>query len=109
MFPVFPTWLILLVFGFPACALAVVAGGLVCLILRQHWGLRAALIDAVLALVVFVISAYAITAIAMSLGTLQRGAAPGAWLDYTVTTASVVVRHLTLLTLRSSNVHRSRT
>ena len=94
MFPIFPEWQFTLVFGFPASVLGVVAGGLACLILRQRWGLRAALIDAVLAFVVWDICSYITTDIAMSLGTLQRGAGPGKWLDYTISTASVVVRHL---------------
>ena len=98
-------------FGLPAGVLGVVAGGLACLILRQHWDLRAAPKDAFLAIVVWVICSYVITAIAMSLGTLQRGAGPGPWLDYTVSTASVVVRHLIprYFTIRISKVHRSTT
>jgi hypothetical protein len=80
--------------------LGVAAGGLTCLILSQHWGGRAAAIDAVLASVVFVVSSYVIVAVAMAVGALQRGAAPGLWLPYAISTASVVVRHL--LTRRSS-------
>src|SRR5277367_2216212 len=103
MFPLFPTWIVLLFFGVPAFALGVVAGGSICSILGQRWSLRTALIDAVLASVVWVSCSYVITDIAMSLGSLQRGAGPGPWLDYTISTASVVIRHLTLLTLRSSD------
>src|ERR1700693_5861456 len=94
MFPVFPIWLFLLVFGLPACVLGVVAGGVACLILREHWSVRAAVIDAVLAFVVWFFSGCLIVAVAMDLGALQRGAGPGRWLDYTISTASVVVRHV---------------
>ena len=109
MFPVFPMWFFLLVFGLPAGVLGVVAGGLASSILRKHWDLRAALMDAFIATGVWVICSYVITAIAMSFGTLQRGAGPGPWLDYTIATASVVVRHLILRysTLRIGTVHRS--
>jgi hypothetical protein len=111
MFPTFPTWLVLLVFGFPAFALGVVAGGITCLILRQHWSLRAAVIDGLLGSVVWVICAYMIIAIQMKLGTLQRGVATGVWLHYAIATASVVVRHLIsrYFTLRISKVPRSTT
>jgi hypothetical protein len=111
MFPIFPEWQFALVFGFPAAALGVVAGGLACLILRQRWGFRAALIDAVLAFVVWEICSYVTTDIAMSLGTLQRGAGPGPRLDHTISTASVVVRHLIprCFTVRTSKVDRSTT
>ena len=111
MFPVFPIWFVLLVFGLPASVLGVVASGVACLILRRHWSVRAAAIDAVLAFVVWFVSGCTIVDVEMALGALQRGAGIGKWLDYTISTVSVVVRHLIprYFTVRISKIHRSTT
>ena len=73
-----------------AGALGVGAGGLTCLILRQPWGMKAALVDAALAAVVAVIAAYIISAIEASRGFLDDGTA----LIFAIAAASIVVRHL---------------
>jgi hypothetical protein len=82
-----------------ASVLGIGAGGLTCLALRRPWSLKAALIDAVLAAVVAVIAAYVVSAIDNARGVLESRVT----LVLAIATASVVVRHLMRLAVRSSN------
>lgn len=71
--------------------LGVGAGGLTCLMLRQSWGLKTALIDAVLATIVAIASAYVVASIEAARGVW------GAWgigLVLAIAAASATVRHL---------------
>jgi len=81
-----------------AGVLGIGAGGLTCLVLRRPWSLKAALLDAVLAVVVAVIAAYAVSAIDNARGVLESRVG----LVLAIAAASVVVRHLMRLALRSS-------
>lgn len=80
-----------------ASVLGVGAGALTCLILRQPWGLKAALTDAILAIVVAVIAAYAVSAIDNARGVMESrvGVVLG------IAAASVVVEHLLRRAVRS--------
>jgi len=82
-----------------AGVLGVAAGGLTCLAIRRSWGLKGALIDAVLAAVVSVAAAYVIAAIESARGVGESRIA----LILAIAVASVVVRHLIRLRLRSAN------
>lgn len=82
-----------------ACVLGLGAGGLMCLALRRSWGLKEALIDAVLAAVVAVTAAYLIAAIESARGVWESRVA----LILSIAVASVVVRHLIRLKLRRAN------
>lgn len=82
-----------------AGVLGICAGGLICLVLRRPWSLKAALVDAVLAAVVAVISAYVVSAIDNTRGVL--GSRVG--LILAIAAASVVMKHLMRLAVRSSN------
>jgi hypothetical protein len=82
-----------------ASVLGIGAGGLTCLVLRRPWSLKAALIDAVLAAVVAVIAAYVVSAIDNARGVLDSRVGP----VLAIAAASVVVRHLIRLGVRSSN------
>lgn len=82
-----------------AGVLGIGAGGLTCLVLRQPWGLKAALLDALLAASVALVAAYVLAAIE---------AARGVWgslvgLVLAIAAASVVVMHLMRLAVRPSN------
>jgi hypothetical protein len=79
-----------------AGVLGIGAGGLTCLVLRQPWGLRAALLDAVLAAGVALIAAYVLAAIEATRGVW--GSLVG--LVLAIAAVSVVVRHLIRLGLR---------
>jgi hypothetical protein len=98
--PAFFFWFVLTVFVLPATGLGVVAGGLTCLMLRQHWGVKAAAIDAVVASGIMVVSMYVLSAIYDALGTHSTSDLPVA---LTISTFSVVAKHLVLPALRSSN------
>jgi hypothetical protein len=82
-----------------AGVLGICAGGLTCLVLRRPWSLKAALVDAVLAAVVAVISAYVVSAIDNARGALESRVG----LILAIAAASVVVKHLMRLAVRSSN------
>jgi hypothetical protein len=82
-----------------AGVLGIGAGGLTCLVRRRSWGLKAALIDAVLAAVVAVVAAYVIAAIESARGVWESRIV----LILTIAVASVVVRHLIRPRLRSAN------
>jgi hypothetical protein len=82
-----------------ASVLGIAAGGVTCLVLHRPWGLKPALIDAILAAVVAVIAACVV-------GVIES--ATHVWgsrvtLILVIGAASVVVRHLMRLSLRSSN------
>jgi phage baseplate assembly protein W len=79
-----------------ASVLGTGAGGLTCLVLRRSWGLKEALIDAVIAAVV---AAYVVSAIESARGVWESRVA----LILAIAVASVVVRHLIRLALRSAN------
>jgi phage baseplate assembly protein W len=66
------------------------------LVLRRSWGLKEALIDAVIAAVV---AAYVVSAIESARGVWESRVA----LILAIAVASVVVRHLIRLALRSAN------
>ncbi len=82
-----------------ASLLGVGAGGLTCLLLRRPWGVKAALIDAGLAVVVAVVAAYTISAIDDARGVLESRVG----VVLAIATASVVVMHLMGVGLRPSN------
>jgi hypothetical protein len=81
-----------------ASVLGIGAGGLTCLVLHRSWGLKAALIDAVLAAVVAVTAAYAVAAIESTRGVWESRVT----LILAIAVASVVVRHLLRLAVRSN-------
>lgn len=72
-----------------ASALGVGAGGLTCVAFRRAWGLKTALIDAVLAAVVAVVAVYVVSAIDNARGALQSRVG----LVLVIATGVVVVRH----------------
>ena len=81
-----------------ASALGAVAGGLTCLMLRRPWGIKAAVIDAVLAAVVAVIAAYVVSAIEIARGVWESRVT----LILAVAVGSVVARHILRALLRPS-------
>jgi hypothetical protein len=81
-----------------AGVLGIGAGGLTCFALHRPWSLKAALLEAVLAVVVAVIAAYAVSAIDNARGVLESRVG----LVLAIAAASVVVRHLMRLAVRSS-------
>ena len=90
----------LVVYVLPASVLGAVAGGLTSVLLRQEWGTREAALDIIFASVLMVLSMFVLAVIYRNSTTVSFSALLGVGL--TVSTASVVVRHLILLTLRSS-------
>ena len=80
-----------------AGVLGIGASGFTCLALRRPWGLRPALIDAVLAAGIAVTAAYVFAATESARGAWGSGVT----LVLAIAVASVVVRHLLLLALRS--------
>jgi len=82
-----------------ASMLGIGAGGVTCLALRRPWGLKAALIDAILAAVVAITAAYVVSVIDSARGVWESRVA----LVLAIAAASVVVRHLIHLALGSSN------
>jgi hypothetical protein len=80
--------------------LGAVAGGLTSALLRQEWGDREAALDIILASVLMVLSMFVLAVIYHNSTTVSDSALLGVGL--TISTAGVVVRHLILLTLRSS-------
>jgi hypothetical protein len=85
-----------LIYVFFASVLGIGVGGFTCLLLRQPWGLKAALIDAVLAAVVVIIAAYVVSAIDNARGVLESRIG----VILAVAAASVLLRHLFRLALR---------
>jgi hypothetical protein len=98
--PAFFFWFVLTIFVFPATVLGVVAGGLTCLMLRRHWGVKAAATDAVVALVTMIVSMYLLSAIYLALGIHSTSDLPVA---LTISTFSVLAKHVVPPVLRSSN------
>lgn len=80
-----------------ACVLGMGASGLTCLVLRLPWGLKDILVDAVLAAVVAVIAAYAISAIDSARGVWESRVT----LILTIAVGSVVVRHVIRFAIQS--------
>ena len=93
-------WFALVAYVLPASVLGAVAGGLTSAVLRQEWGDREAALDIVFASVLMVLSMFVLNVIYRNSTTVSDSALLGVGL--TVSTASVVVRHLILLTVRSS-------
>jgi hypothetical protein len=79
--------------------LGTAAGGIACFVLRRPWGLKTALIDAVLAATVAVAAAYLISAIDNARGVLESRVV----LVLGIPAVSVVVRHLLRPAPRSSS------
>ncbi len=73
-----------------ASVLGIAAGGLTCLALRRPWALKAAIIDAVLAVVVGVIAAYVVAAVESARGVWESRVT----LILVIAVGSVVLRHL---------------
>src|SRR5258707_544852 len=90
-------WLFYIIY---ASGYGVAAGGLTCLMLRQHWGAKSAAVDAVVAFVLAFVAMFAHSVIENSLGVLL----PGDWLLFSISTGGVVVRYFIL---RISKVHGS--
>jgi branched-subunit amino acid transport protein AzlD len=85
----------------PATVLGVVASGLTSsVVLRQHWGIKVAALDTICASVVMVLSMFVLGVIYANRTTDSFPDSRGVGL--TISTASVLARHLILLTLRSS-------
>jgi hypothetical protein len=82
-----------------AGVLGIVTGGLMCLVLRQPWGLRTILLDAVVAAGVGFVAAYVLASIAAARGVW--GSVVGLVLG--IAAASVIVLHIVRLSLRSSH------
>lgn len=82
-----------------ASVLGIGAGGLTCLAMRRSWGLKDALIDAVLAAVVAVAAAYLISAVESARGIWESRVT----LVLAIAVGSVVLRHVIRLVLRSTN------
>ncbi len=82
-----------------ASVLGIGAGCLTCLALRRPWGLKGALIDAVLAAVVAVVAAYVMSAIESARGVWESRVT----LILIIAVASVVLRHLIRLAFRPSS------
>jgi hypothetical protein len=82
-----------------ASVLGIAAGGFTCLVLHRPWGPRPALIDATLAAVVTVIAAFVVGAIETASHVWRSRVT----LILAIGAASVVIRHLMRLSLRSSN------
>jgi hypothetical protein len=79
--------------------LGVGAGSLTSLLLHRPWGLKAALLDAILAVVVGVVAAYVVLTMDNARGVPQSRVG----LVLAIAAASVVVMHLMRLAVRSSN------
>ena len=73
-----------------ASAVGVAAGGLTCFALRRSWSVKAALIDALVALVVALITVLTISAIGNARGALESPV----WLLLGIVTVSVVVMRM---------------
>ena len=93
--------LVLVNYVLPASVLGAVASGLTSLVLRQHWSIRAAALDVMFASVLMVLSMFVLSVIYMNSTTVSFYELFGVGL--TVSMASVVGRHLILLTRRSSD------
>lgn len=82
-----------------AILLGIASGGLTCLVIHRPWGLKPALIDAILAAVVAVTAAYVVGAMDSASHVWESRVT----LILVIAAGSVVVRHLIRLSLRSSN------
>ncbi len=82
-----------------ASVLGIAVGGFTCLVLHRPLGLKPALIDAILAAVVVIIVAYVVGAIESASHVWESRVT----LILAIGAASVVVRHLMRLSLRSPN------
>jgi hypothetical protein len=85
-----------LMYVFFAAVLGIGVGGFACLLLRQSWGFKTTLIDAVLAAAVVIIAAYLVSAIDNARGVWESRIG----LVLTLAAASVLLRHVFRLVLR---------
>jgi len=93
-------WFVLVEYLLPASVLGVLAGRITSVVLRQDRGTKAVGLDIIFALVFMVLWIFALPVIYGAQADVTFSESLGVGL--TVSTASVVVRHLFLLTLRSS-------
>jgi uncharacterized membrane protein YfcA len=91
----------LVVYVFPASVVGAVAGGLTSAVLRQEWGERTAALDITIASVLMVLSMFALNVIYRDSTTVSFSVLLGVGL--TISTASVVVRHLIVMKFDSSS------
>jgi uncharacterized membrane protein len=98
-------WFVLVEYLLPASVLGVLAGRITSVVLRQDRGAKAVALDIIFALVFMVLWMFALPVIYAAQTTVSFSESLGVGL--TVSTASVVVRHLILLTLRSSGTATS--
>ena len=91
---------VLVNYVFPASVLGAVAGGLTSAVLRQKWSTREAALDIIFASVLMVLSMFVLAVICRNSTTVSFSALLGVGL--TISTASVVARHLILPPFRSS-------
>ena len=92
-------WFLLVEYLLPASMLGALAGRITSVVLRQDRGTKATVLDIIFALVAIVLS--------IVLAVIYGPRTPASFSEslgvlLTISTASVVVRHLILLTLRSS-------
>jgi hypothetical protein len=88
----------LIVYVWPASVLGALAGGLTSAALRQEWGTREAALDIAFASVVMVLSVFVLNVIFRNSPTVSFSEVIPAGL--TISTASIVVKHLMLRTTR---------
>ena len=81
--------MVMLVYLIFTSAVGVSAGGLTCLVFRRAWGLKTALIDAVLAAVVAIVAALVVSAIDSARGVFESRVG----LVVLIATGSVVVSY----------------
>jgi hypothetical protein len=91
--------LLLLKFALMASVLGVPVGGLTCLLVRQRWSVKAAVVDAVLASAISLASIFVLSVVYEALESNSTSVLPVA---LTISTASVAVKHLMPSALRSS-------
>lgn len=82
-----------------SCVIGGIVGFLTCLVCRLPWNLKVAALDVALVAIVSIASAYGYSAIAMARGQMDSGVK---WILLTAA-ASIVVRHLIRLALRTSS------
>lgn len=93
-------WFVLVEYVLPAGMLGVLAGRFTTVVLRQDWSNKTAALDFIFASVVIAISIVLGSVIFGSRTDVSFSEAFGVL--FTISTASVVVRHIILLTFRSS-------
>jgi hypothetical protein len=97
--PLFVFWFVLVAYALPASVLAVLASGLICLILRQHWSVRAAVVDCIFASALMVVSMLVLLFAREGVMGVPSSNLP---LALTISTFSVVVKRFIPPALQSS-------